>query len=76
MAREQNVYRGPDGLKQYFDPDCQPPLPLVELPAHLNPYYEDGVRIYAKMMTMHPANNVKAMPGKQNENGPSLRTTS
>ncbi|CAL5869459.1 uncharacterized protein PFLUO_LOCUS3688 [Penicillium psychrofluorescens] len=59
---EQNVYFGPDSLKKYFDPDCQPPLPLVELPRHLNPYYDDGVRIYAKMMTMHPANNVKAMP--------------
>jgi cysteine synthase A len=60
---EHNVYSGPDSLKKYFDPDCQPPLPLVELPRHLNPYYDDGVRIYAKMMTMHPANNVKAMPG-------------
>lgn len=63
MANERNVYFGPDGLKQYFNPDSQPPLPLVELPEHLNPYYHDGVRIYAKMMTMHPANNVKAMPG-------------
>lgn len=60
---ERNVYFGRDSLKKYFDPDCQPPLPLVELPEHLNPYYQDGVRIYAKMMTMHPANNVKAMPG-------------
>lgn len=60
---ERNVYFGPDSMKQYFDPDCQPPLPLVELPQCLNPYYADGVRIYAKMMTMHPANNVKAMPG-------------
>lgn len=60
---EHNVYFGSDSLKKYFDPDCQPPLPLVELPRHLNPYYDDGVRIYAKMMTMHPANNVKAMPG-------------
>ncbi|KAE8355074.1 tryptophan synthase beta subunit-like PLP-dependent enzyme [Aspergillus coremiiformis] len=59
---ERNVYFGPDALKKYFNPDCQPPLPLVELPEHLNPYYGDGVRIYAKMMTMHPANNVKAMP--------------
>ncbi|KAL4803995.1 tryptophan synthase beta subunit-like PLP-dependent enzyme [Aspergillus unguis] len=62
MANPLNVYSGKDSLKQYFDPDCQPPLPLVELPAHLNPYYDDGVRVYAKMMTMHPANNVKAMP--------------
>ncbi|KAL2832460.1 tryptophan synthase beta subunit-like PLP-dependent enzyme [Aspergillus cavernicola] len=59
---ELNVYSGPDSLKKYFDPDSQPPLPLVELPEYLNPYYQDGVRIYAKMMTMHPTNNVKAMP--------------
>lgn len=64
MANEYNVYFGPDGLRKYFDPDSQPSLPLVELPQHLNPYCKDGVRIYAKMMTMHPANNVKAMPGK------------
>jgi hypothetical protein len=63
-SNELNVYFGTDSLKKYFDPDCQPPLPLVELPEHLNPYYHDGIRIYAKMMTMHPANNVKAMPGK------------
>ncbi|KAJ5108909.1 hypothetical protein N7456_005584 [Penicillium angulare] len=61
-SNERNVYFGSDSLKKYFDPDCQPPLPLVELPEYLNPYYHDGVRIYAKMMTMHPANNVKAMP--------------
>lgn len=62
---ERNVYFGTDSLKKYFNPDCQPPLPLVELPEYLNPYYRDGIRIYAKMMTMHPANNVKAMPGIQ-----------
>ncbi|KAL4787604.1 tryptophan synthase beta subunit-like PLP-dependent enzyme [Aspergillus varians] len=61
-SNELNVYFGQDGLKKYFDPDSQPPLPLVELPEYLNPYYQDDVRIYAKMMTMHPANNVKAMP--------------
>ncbi|KAL5340855.1 tryptophan synthase beta subunit-like PLP-dependent enzyme [Aspergillus crustosus] len=61
-SNELNVYFGQDSLKKYFDPDSQPPLPLVELPEYLNPYYQDGVRIYAKMMTMHPANNVKAMP--------------
>lgn len=59
-----NVYIGPDSLQKYFDPDCQPPLPLVEIPRHLNPFYDDGVRIYAKMMSMHPANNVKALPGR------------
>lgn len=58
-----NVYKGYGSVKNYFDPESAPPLPLVEIPDCLNPYRQDGVRIYAKMMTMHPANNVKAMPG-------------
>jgi cysteine synthase len=57
-----NVYSGPDSIQQYFDPEIHPPLPLVEVPQALNPYYGDGVRIFAKMMSMHPANNVKIMP--------------
>ncbi|KAG5801596.1 hypothetical protein H9Q74_013754 [Fusarium xylarioides] len=57
-----NVYKGQDSIQKYFDPESAPPLPLVEIPDSLNPYRQDGVRIYAKMMTMHPANNVKAMP--------------
>ncbi|KAG6354322.1 hypothetical protein INS49_004927 [Diaporthe citri] len=35
---------------------------MVELPRKLNPFYEDGVRIYAKMMGTLPANNVKSLP--------------
>ncbi|KAF5989239.1 putative cysteine synthase B [Fusarium bulbicola] len=57
-----NVYKGQDSIQKYFDPESAPPLPLVEIPDALNPYRQDGVCIYAKMMTMHPANNVKAMP--------------
>lgn len=64
MPNHKNVYTGPDSLRHYFDPDHAPPLPLVELPPYLNPYYDDGVRIYAKMMSCHPANNIKSMPGK------------
>jgi cysteine synthase A len=58
-----NVYTGPDSLRNYHDPDQQPPLPLVEVPLSLNPFRGDGVRIYAKMMSTLPANNVKALPG-------------
>ncbi|KAE8155416.1 tryptophan synthase beta subunit-like PLP-dependent enzyme [Aspergillus tamarii] len=57
-----NVYKGRDSVKKYFDPDYQPPLPLVELPNILNPFRADGVRIYAKMMTGLPCQNVKALP--------------
>ncbi|QDS72599.1 hypothetical protein FKW77_001460 [Venturia effusa] len=57
-----NVFKGPDSVINYFDPDLQPPLPLVELPAKLNHFRRDGVRIYAKMLTATPAQNVKVLP--------------
>jgi hypothetical protein len=58
-----NVFKGSDSLAQYFDPDASPPVPLVELPDSLNPLRSDGVRIYAKMLTALPAQNVKSLPG-------------
>jgi cysteine synthase len=57
-----NAYSGPDAVRKYFDPDCAPMIPLVEIPPSLNPFYADGVRIHAKLMSMHPSNNVKVMP--------------
>ena len=58
-----NVFMGPTALAEYFDPDRHPPLPLVELPPALNPLRHDGVRIFAKMLTVLPAQNVKSLPG-------------
>lgn len=63
IANNLNVYCGPDSVRKYFDPECQPPLPLLEIPYCLNPFKAQGVRIYAKMMSLHPAKNVKAIPG-------------
>ncbi|KAF4624026.1 hypothetical protein G7Y89_g14148 [Cudoniella acicularis] len=62
-----NVYSGQDALRKYFDPEYAPMLPLVEIPDSFNPFKEDGVRIFAKMMTMLPANNVKALPAWEDE---------
>lgn len=59
---QNNVFKGPRSLHDYYDPDLCPPLPLVELPEQLNPYGQHGVRIYAKMMTVLPATNVKSLP--------------
>lgn len=58
-----NIYTGPDSLKDYHNPDMQPLLPLVEIPDSLNPFKEYGARIHAKMMTILPAHNIKALPG-------------
>ncbi|KAI9044050.1 tryptophan synthase beta subunit-like PLP-dependent enzyme [Aspergillus affinis] len=57
-----NVFKGADSIRNFFNPDEQPPVPLVELPPKLNPYHTDGVRIYAKLLTCLPAQNVKALP--------------
>ncbi|KAK2741154.1 cysteine synthase b [Colletotrichum kahawae] len=62
MSARENVFSGPSSVIDYFDPDKNPPLPLVEIPDRLNPFREDGVRIYAKMLTCLPAQNVKSLP--------------
>ncbi|KAH7072067.1 cysteine synthase [Paraphoma chrysanthemicola] len=62
MTFPDNVFRGPQSVAQYFDPECNPPLPLVEIPDRLNPFRKDNVRIYAKMLTCLPAQNVKSLP--------------
>lgn len=62
MAASDNVFRGPTSVAQYYDPVCNPPLPLIEIPDRLNPFRKDNVRIYAKMLTCLPAQNVKSLP--------------
>ncbi|KAI5791566.1 tryptophan synthase beta subunit-like PLP-dependent enzyme [Pyronema domesticum] len=59
-----NVYKGRDSMVQYYDPNSCPPVPLVEIPDKLNPFRGDGVRIYAKMLSCLPANNVKSLPAR------------
>ena len=57
-----NVFKGPDALKDFLNPGKHPNLPMVELPASLNPFAEDNVRIFAKLMGLSPLGNVKAVP--------------
>ncbi len=57
-----NFFSGPDALKRFLDPDHNPPLPLVELPAALNPFAEQKVRIFAKLLYLLPLLNLKSLP--------------
>jgi hypothetical protein len=42
-ANPNNVYKGVNSLRDYYNPEIQPALPLVEIPDVLNPYRQDGV---------------------------------
>ena len=57
-----NVFKGPNALKDFLNPGKHPNLPMVELPASLNPFAKDRVRIFAKLMGLSPLGNVKAVP--------------
>ena len=71
-----NVFSGPDAVKDFLNPDCNPPLPLVEIPKHLNLFAKDGVRVFAKLMNFLPLANVKSLPAYnmllEKENGGGL----
>lgn len=57
-----NVFRGDNAILDYLNPESQFFTPLVELPKILNPFYDDGVRIYAKLLNALPLTNVKSIP--------------
>ena len=52
-----------DSIEALYDPDRQAPAPLVLLPPALNPFpAEEKVRLYAKLMYLTPALNLKGAP--------------
>jgi len=57
-----NIFSGKNSILDFLNPDKNNFLPLVEIPPHLNPYYKEGVRIYAKLLNMLPLLNVKSLP--------------
>ncbi len=62
MPPTLNVFKGPNAVRNFLDPGRQPYLPLVEIPDALNPFAGDRVRIFAKLMSISPLANVKALP--------------
>jgi len=58
----KNVFSGENAVLNYLNPDNNPPVALVELPSALNPFKDDGVRIFAKLMNTLPLTNVKSLP--------------
>lgn len=61
-SNPKNCFCGPEALQNLLDPDCNPPVPLVELPASLNPLAGRKVRIFAKLLYLLPLLNLKSLP--------------
>ena len=62
MPKQLNTFDGPQAIRNFLDPGKNSYLPLVELPASLNPFAADRVRIFAKLMNLLPLGNIKAAP--------------
>jgi cysteine synthase/rhodanese-related sulfurtransferase len=62
FSKLNNVFSGENSVIDFINPDYSNPAPLVEIPKELNPYWQDGVRIFAKLMNMTPLGNVKSLP--------------
>ena len=64
-VNNQNVFSGPNAVKNFLNPDHNQYIPLVEVPEHLNPFTKDGVQIFAKLMNTVPLMNIKSLPALQ-----------
>ncbi len=58
---KNNVFKGPNAVRTFMNPDENPMIPLVELPSDLNPFLGEKVRIFAKLMYLLPLLNVKSV---------------
>lgn len=59
---KNNVFLGKNSIIDFLNPKNHPMVPLVEIPKVLNPFYDDGVRIFVKLMNTLPLLNVKSLP--------------
>lgn len=58
----KNVFSGDNAVLDYLNPTNNPYIPLVEIPKNINPFREEGVRIFAKLMHTLPLLNIKSLP--------------
>lgn len=60
---QKKYYSGPRAIAEYLRPERDNYIPLVELPAALNPYLEShDIHVDIKLMNTLPLANVKSLP--------------
>jgi cysteine synthase len=58
----KNIFEGEEAIKDFLNPSSLGMIPIVELPSSLNPFKEDKVRIFIKLMQFVPLYNIKSLP--------------
>jgi cysteine synthase len=59
---KRGVFEGPSAIRDFLNPENHPPIPLVELPEHLNRFAKQGVRVFCKPMYLLPLLTIKSLP--------------
>lgn len=62
MRDSKRVFEGEKAIASYLTPGTLGPTPVVELPASLNPFTKDKVRIFIKLVQFVPLSNIKSLP--------------
>lgn len=62
---KNQVFEGDGAVFNFLTPGSLGMTPLIELPAPLNKFKSDGVKIFVKMMQFVPLGNIKSMPSWQ-----------
>lgn len=62
MKNKNKVFEGESAIKDFLNPGSIGVTPIIELPLSLNPFKEDKVRIYIKLMQFVPLYNIKFLP--------------
>ena len=58
----KKIFEGEDAIKSFLMPGNIGFTPVVELPASLNPFLKDKVRIFIKLVNFAPLGNIKSLP--------------
>jgi len=59
---DKKLFEGVDAVGSFLTPGALGFTPVVELPAALNPFHKDKVRIFIKLVQFVPLSNIKSLP--------------
>ena len=60
--KSKKIFKGENAIKSFLMPGNTGFTPVVELPAALNPFLKDNVRIFIKLVHLTPLGNIKYLP--------------